>query len=94
MIPHGPKLESLASHNKYNTNKVMLETSILMTHNVLVVVVVFVVVMLLWVFLYEFVVDGVFKHTDVSWRGLFKLRLHEFLTFRLWFLEMTSWFDV
>jgi len=34
MIPVGPKLEGLASHNKYNTNKVMLEveTSIITSH--------------------------------------------------------------
>jgi hypothetical protein len=29
-------------------------------------------------FSYEFVVDGVFKHTHVRWCGLFKVRLHGF----------------
>lgn len=27
----------------------------------------------------SYVVDGVFKYTDVSWCGLFKVRLHGFL---------------
>jgi len=35
----------------------------------------------------SFVVDGVFKYTDVSWRGLFKVRLYGFLVGLLVILE-------
>lgn len=46
-----------------------------------------VVVVLLWVFFHEFVVDGVFKYTNVRWYGLFKVRLHGFLVSLMVILE-------
>jgi len=35
----------------------------------------------------SFVVDGVFSYMDVSWCGLFKVRLHEFLVGLMVILE-------
>jgi hypothetical protein len=41
----------------------------------------------LWVYFYEFVVDGVFKYMIVRRCGLFKVRLHGFLVGSMVILE-------